>query len=361
MGIIEMHYNCAMKTTKDILSSTLQLAPGVHIYLRNKDQIQVGLDPQNSLCLPAALHGLLKKCDGYTSVAKLIDLFNVEQDSILQILNLLVNRKLLICVNHGTTQLTSNQQSHHLDASRSVNSIAHLVNQRSKIRLVIVGGGRLGSTLALLLGNSGFSNLRVLDSTKVTLNDLTPWGFSRLDVNLRRDFVIQTMLERVHRDQLKSMRTKETRSKPDLFVFAPDPVSDLPYLDPKLADVAVESDTPFIALATSPASALITSVINPGSAGCIRCYHLHQSDRDDAWPRLVTQLIGKQVPDQTPTSLILRTALHGYEQISRWLENELTQDNHWQNLTNSGEISNFDVPAHADCGCTWLAKSNAAS
>lgn len=356
-----MNYNCAMKTTNDILTSTLQLAPGVHIYLRNKEQIQVGLDPQNSLCLPAALHGLLKKCDGFTSVAKLIELFNVKQDSILQILKLMVNRKLLIFVDPGTRQLTSNQQSHHLDANRSVNSVAHLVNQRSKIRLVIAGGGRLGSTLAILLGNSGFSNLRILDSTPVTLNDLTPWGFSRLDVSLRRDFVIQTMLERVHRDQLKTMRTKETRRKPDLFIYAPDPVSDLPHFDLNLANEAIESDTPFIALATSPTSALITSIINPGNSGCIRCYHLHQSDRDDAWSRLITQLIGKQMPDATPTNLILRSALHGYEQICKWLENGLTNDNHWQNLTASGEITYFEVPAHADCGCTWLAKSNAAS
>lgn len=346
-----------MEATQDILTSALQLAPSVHVYLRNKDQIQVGLNPQNSLCLPTSLHTIIKKCDGFTSIAKLLELTDLDQDSILQVLNLLVERGLLIWVNPDFKKLTSNQQSHHLDASRAVNSNAKLVNQRANIRLVIVGSGRLGSTLALLLGNSGFSNLRVLDSNPVTLNDLTPWGFSRIDVNLRRDYVIQTMLERIHQGQLKTMRLKETRSKPDLFIFAPDPVSDLPYFDPKISDLAIESDTPFITLATSPKSALITSVINPGSAGCIRCYHLHQSDRDNVWPRLVTQLIGKTIPDPTPTNLILRAALHGYEQICSWLELGSTDENYWQSLTSAGEVTHLEVLPHADCGCTWLAKN----
>lgn len=345
-----------MEITNNFSATALQFAPGVHIFLRDKDQIQIGLNPSNSLQLPAQLHGLLKKCDGFTTVQQILDLAELKQldpKSIAQILKLLVSQNLLNVTDPKINNLTRNQQSHHLDASRAINGDSILVNQRANIRLDIVGGGRIGNTLALILGNSGFSNLRVFDSTPVKLHDLTPWGFSRLDVGLRRDYVIQTMLERIHRGQLKSMRSKESRTKPDLIIYAPDPVADWPWFDPSLTDWALEIDVPFMAITSSATNSIVTSVINAGVAGCIRCFHLHQADRDSAWPRLVSQLIGKQIPDPTPTNLVLRTALQAYEQISHWLAKPETLSGSWQSITETGQISQFNVPPHSECGCLW--------
>ncbi len=343
-----------MTTTDNFKTAALQFAPGVHIYLLDQERIQIGLDPQSSLRLPAQLHSLLKKCDGYTTVEKILDLAQLKQldrNSIEQILNMLVVQGLLIKVNSDLTNLTSNQQSHHLDASRAVNGNAELITKRANIRISVVGAGRIGSTLTLILGNSGFSNIRVFDSKPVSLNDLSPWGYSRLDIGLRRDFVLQTMLERIHRGQLKSMRSKETRSKPDLIIYTPDPLADLPWLAPDLADWAMQIDVPYFVISGSPKRTLVTSIIHGANSGCLRCYHLHQVDRDEVWPRLVSQLMGKEIPDPTPTSLVLQSALFGYEQITNWLIGQ-TESN-WHSIEGVGEVAEFSLPLHRECGCLW--------
>ena len=345
-----------MKSYSKINTASLILAPGVHLLNRDQDSIQVGLNPRTSLVLPKAILAILKKCDGYTTVTqihKLAQLNGLDPESTLEVLNLMVDQGLLRKVDPQIESLSANQQSHYLDSSRSVGFEAEKINQRATKRLAVVGGGRLGTTISILLGNSGFSNLRILDSSPVTLNDISPWGASRLDVGLRRDFVIQTMLERIHRGQLKTMRTKESRVKPDLIIYAPDPVSEIPWLDPNLANWAIELDVPYLVASSSPIESFVSSVLIPGKSGCIRCYHQHQTDRDPIWPKLVAQLVGKVSPDFTPTDLVLRTGLFAYQQICKWFDEPEVNSNTWWALTTTDPIVEFEIPPHSECGCIW--------
>lgn len=336
--------------------AALTLAPGVHLLSRDQQRIQVGLNPRTSLVLPKAMLAILKKCDGYTTVdqlTKLAKLNELDPQSTMETLNLMLAQGLLRKVDPSVESLSANQQSHYLDSSRSVGFEAEKINQRATKRLAIVGGGRLGATISLLLGNSGFSNLRILDSSPVTLSDISPWGASRLDVGLRRDFVIQTMLERIHKGQLKTMRTKESRVKPDLIVYAPDPVSEIPWFDPNLANWAMELDVAYLVASSSPNEAYVSSVLTPGKSGCIRCYHQHQTDRDPIWPKLIAQLVGKVSPDFTPTDLVLGTGLFAYQQICKWMEQPELNSSTWWAITTTEHIAKFEIPPHAHCGCIW--------
>ena len=345
-----------MNQTQNASAKTLAFAPGVHLLTRDQDSIQLGLDPRISLVLPIAMHKILKKCDGYTSldqILKLAQLSQLDPDSTLKTLNLMIDQGLLISVDSKEHNFTPNQQSHYLDSNRSVGFDPKKINQRSSMRLLVDGGGRLGATIALLLGTSGFSNLRVIDSSPVTQTDLSPWGASRLDVGLRRDFVIQTMLERIHKGQLKTMRTKESRVKPDLIIYAPDPISELPWLDPNLANVALQRDIPYLVASSSPSECFVSSVLTPGKSGCIRCYHQHQTDRDPIWPKLIAQLANKTSPDFTPTDLVLRTGLFVYEQICLWLKEPEQISTTWWKVTATDPVVRFEVPPHSQCGCIW--------
>lgn len=345
-----------MKNNSKTNLAALALAPGIHLLNRDQESIQVGLNPRTSLVLPKAMLAILKKCDGYTSIEqlkKLAQLNLLDPESAQETLNLMVDQGLLRKVDPQVESLSSNQLSHYLDSSRSVGFEAEKINQRATKRLAIVGGCRLGATISLLLGNSGFSNLRVLDSSPVTLNDISPWGASRLDVGLRRDFVIQTMLERIHRGQLKAMRTKESRVKPDLIIYAPDPVSEIPWLDPNLANWAMELDVPYLVASSSPTESFVSSVLTPGKSGCIRCYHQHQTDRDPIWPKLIAQLVGKVFPDFTPTDLVLETGLFAYQQICEWFNESEPNSNTWWKLTTTNHRAKFEIPPHSECGCIW--------
>ena len=345
-----------MQKNQDINSKVLRLAPTVFILRRNKNEIQIGLNPETSLAMPIILADVLAKFDGLKSVQEIINSTNsidLDPGSILNLIEHLVNIKFLIEAPGELKTLTKNQASHLLDAQRDTNSNPISIKRRTNSHIAIFGAGRLGASIALLLGNSGFANLRVIDANKVTATDLLPWGASRIDIGIRRDYVVQTLLERIHSGQLKTVRQKETRQKPDLVIYAPDPISDIPWLNPQLTDWAISADIPHLIAATCPTSSLISPILTPGNNGCVRCFHFFQTDRDTAWPQLITQLVGRTAPDFTPTALVMQTALMAFQRITGWIDGSSADSPTWSNLTTALELSSFEIPPHSKCGCVW--------
>jgi hypothetical protein len=349
-----------MQNSKFSLKMKLRLAPNVHLLQRSKTEIQIGLSPTNCVRLPSQFRMVITKSDGSNSVEQLLNVAKstgFDYISALNTLKLLFDRQLLICEIAELKSSTKNQESHLRDAHRSTYISQTSVANRTRAHITIAGAGRLGMTIGLLLGNSGFSNLRILDDNPVSTSDLIPWGASRVDVGQRREQVAQMILERIHPGQLKSVRQSETRAKPNLIIYAPDPIADFPWLDPQLADGAVASDIPFLVAATSPAQSLASSIQVPGINACLRCFHLNQSDRDSAWPQLISQLIGIKAPDITPTDLILRTAFFTFNKVCEWIDLKPEVESNWYLITARAE-QKLTVLPHAQCGCQWnLAKN----
>ena len=346
---------------KNFLDSTLRLAPGVHLLMRNKNEFQLGLNPKQGMKLPITFRRVFEKCSGVLTVrelAQIAESIGFDFSSAVHTLEILTEQGFLIQSTPELKTLTKHQASHLLDAQRATHDEPQAITNRAKARISIFGAGRLGTTLALLLGNSGFSNLRIIDSHVVMQSDLLPWGASRVDVGQRRDSVVQTLLERVHHGQLKSVRLKETRSKPTLVIYAPDPAADIPIFEPTLGDNALASDLPFIAIASSAKSVLLTSVITPGISGCIRCFHHNQTDRDEAWPALITQLMGRTIPDPTPTDLILTSAQFAYRKIANWIDSGGSDDGLWHELSSEQSARSFTNYPHTACGCFWQLGQN---
>lgn len=346
---------------ENFLDSTLRLAPGVHLLMRSKNEFQLGINPDLGMKLPANFRVVFEKCSGALTVRDLAQIAvdnKFDFESTVHTLHALTQQGLLIQSTPELKTLTKHQASHLLDAQRATQGNSQSVSNRSKARISIYGAGRLGTTLALLLGNSGFSNLRIIDPNLVSQSDLIPWGASRIDVGQRRDSVVQTMLERIHQGQLKSARQKETRSKPTLVIYAPDPAADFPVFEPSLVDNALAADLPFIAIACSAKSVIVTAISTPGLSGCIRCFHLNQKDRDPAWPALISQLIGRIIPDPTPTDLILTSAQFAYQKITNWIDSAGNDDGYWHELNSAGRSRSFVNYPHSACGCFWQSSQN---
>lgn len=344
-----------MDQSEKLLQFKPRISPSVHLLTRSKTEIQLGLDPNNSIRMPTAFREILNHCNGSTKISEILEMAQkneIDTASTLQILKLLIELNLLVIDLGGLKTLSTNEISHLNDAQRSTINQSNATKNRIKARITIIGAGRIGSTLALLLGNSGFANLRIIDYQLTKRTDLLPWGASRVDVGIRRDYVTQTLLERVYPGQLKSMRLKESLSKPDLFIFAPDPIADFPWLSPELADKALRTDTPFIVVASCPTSSIITSILYPGISGCIRCYHHSQIDRDPAWLQLTTQLIGRVIPDPTPVDLVLQTAHFAFNVVTNWIDTKENSLNTWWQYSRQG-ISEFENYLHVNCGCIW--------
>lgn len=344
-----------MENYEKLLKLKPRLAPNVPVLVRNKSQFQIGLNPQTCLLLPRKFQRIIKECDGSKSIEKLLeyaDQSGVDRTSAQATFKLLIDRQLLICELVGLKKLSKNQVSHLQEAKRATNSKIESIQKRSKTHLTIHGAGRLGTTLALLLGSSGFANLRIIDPKRVSNADLLPWGASRVDTGLRRDQVVHAMLERNHPDQIKATRQFETRVKPNLIIYCPDPISDFPVIDPRLADFAVSAEIAFLVAATCPKQSLVSDVLLPGISSCLRCYHCHQTDRDPIWPNLISQLIDRNMPDTTPADLILRTAFFTFNLICDWLDHQPEPSSRWWNLTKTSEQP-FELYPHSKCGCQW--------
>ena len=129
-------------------------------------------------------------------------------------------------------------------------------------------------------------------------------------------------------------------------------MADFPWLDPQLADHAIARDLPFLIAATSPRESLVSSIQIPGVNACLRCYHLNQADRDPAWPQLISQLIGIQAPDITPTDLILRTAFFAFNKVCEWVDLEPDIETSWYLISSKFEQPLTVLP-HRKCGCQW--------
>lgn len=332
-----------------------QLEPSVQVLWRSKTQIQIGLSPNKSLCLPSNYLKVIKKLNeptGTEDLANFAKSLQISQEQLDWVIQELVNRNFLIHVLDDLDGLNINQNSHLHDAYRETNTLGAKVNNRLNAGINIFGAGRLGITVALLLGNSGFANLRIVDHTEIRKSDLIPWGASRVDLGLRRDQVTQTILERIHPGQLKATRLAQSRIKPTLNLYFPDPVADFPFLNVDISNHAMANDAPFLVAGTSPTEALVSNVIIPGQTSCLRCFHLNQADRDPVWPQLISQLIGRQIADPTPTALVLRSALFIFELICNYLDFGQNSNNLWHQLTLNSQ-TDFLVYPHVDCGCQW--------
>lgn len=336
-----------------------RLQPGLPVLTRSQSEIQLGLNPLTSIRFPIEFKPVLSRCDGATEFAEILELasaLNFDVESTKNVISNLIGTNALVLETPDLGEISTNQKSHLLDAQRATQNNAEAVSKRTNCRIEIYGLGRIGMTISLLLGNSGFSNLRLVDAQPVTNTDLLPWGASRIDLGTRRDNVAETLLSRIHREQTRKPNYRDSRQDTSLIIYVTDPNSDFPFFEPDLADEATAHDIPYLIIGASSTISTVSSVLIPGESGCVRCLHLSQTDRDSAWPVLVAQLVGREIPDLTPTALVLRTALFAYQRISNWVELKQNEANTWWQLTEQSESSFINYP-HQNCGCNGLTEA----
>lgn len=342
-----------MQTQKITEKTKLKLLPGLPLLIRNATELQLGLDPGNAIRLPIEFRKVLNKFDGFASLKEVLNYAldsGFDHNSTKVTIENLISLNYLIPEMQLTKDLTLNQKSHLLQGQRATNDDPAATAKRLDSVITIYGAGRIGLTLALLLGSSGFSNIRIVDYELITSTDLIPWGASRIDIGQRRDQVALTLLGRVHKDQLKILQFRDDRFKSDLIVYAQDAIADFPFYPIQLTDEALSCETPYLIIGAGSHSTHVSSVLLPGESGCVRCLHLNQSDWDNAWPTLITQLMGQKLPDLLPNHLVLPSALLAFQHIANWVDGGKSEPNTWWQLEDSSQKVFFNYP-HNECGC----------
>ena len=328
--------NLAHNRTEISELHTPVLAPGVNALLRDREHIQVGLHPSNALIIPLALAQPLLNCmDGTHSVTEINKLLEVEgftSHDVQSTVRLLADRNLIIDSRSSSRQHPITQQVIHIH-----------------------GGGRLGTTLAVLLAQNPVVDVRVIDRTPVTLTDMIPWGASRIDIGLPRQTVADLLVERVQRGTVARHQRLSSAKQPDLIILAPDPVADWPWLDPMSTNVLIANDQPHMAITYCSSTVHISHVITPGVTACLSCMHHTLTDQDPAWPALTNQLFGRTTPDDAALELITFAAVIAAQKLSSKIVGDVNDacdlftQLTWPDLARSDHKPN----RHPACGCAW--------
>jgi len=331
---------------------------------RDADHIQIGLHPLNSVILEARIAvPLLEMCNGQThtdAVVRELMSTGVSKEQCEFMLTRLMRNRLMRNLPQRISGLQSNGLAaiSHNDAPRLLmqreisNSLQK--SQRSLTAVHLHGLGRLGMTVTAALASAGFADLRVHDSTVVTAQDVTTFGASRIDIGNRRDFVALQLIERVQAGVTSRNHALKHKPTNELHVYMPDAVADYPWFDYSLGQNCMSRDIPHLVATLAQQTALITSVVTPGTTGCLRCLHLHNADHDRTWPLINAQLIGRKAPDLSPIGLVIQTAMLVVEQVSRWVDEGTTDENRIVSLGWPSQRTGVMINTpHPDCGCTW--------
>lgn len=202
-------------------------------------------------------------------------------------------------------------------------------HRRRRARVRVLGGDRVGSAVAALLGAAGVGEVEVADPSPVQPADVGPCGLRGAAVGLPRGAVLG-----VHPPSGESGEGAPARRRrpppPDLVVASG--VDTLPAgaLDP--ASPTSERTALLAVLVRDDAGIVGPMVLPPGPpagggqpAPCLRCLHLTRLDRDPGWGAVCAQLAtpGTGVPaDPPPCDVVLATATaaHAALQALEWLE-----------------------------------------
>jgi hypothetical protein len=315
----------------------LTIAHGVPVLRRSGNRLQVGLRPDTSVVLPSSIGELLASCNGTQSAAELVAQHGPIHAGVLP---LLMRNGLVL-----TTEAQPGAQDAVLRAHRMTTEVPD-----ADIR--IFGGGRLGTTLALLLAGSGIGHIRVIDARPVTAVDVTPWGADRIDIGVRRDHTCAALLERMHRGSQSHHARPGTRITPALDIIVLDQVADWPWFDAAATQQQVAEDLPHLVVAQGGQTIAVTHVVEPGRTPCLGCHHHALTDVDSDWPELCLQLARRLPIDTAHLGLVLTAARVAATTVSEWLLG-VRQPPGASFLSSDGRNQQTPWDLHPTCGCNW--------
>ncbi|MFD7277427.1 TOMM precursor leader peptide-binding protein [Streptomyces sp. NPDC059862] len=201
-----------------------------------------------------------------------------------------------------------------LTTSRPGDAISRLAARRS-LRVQVRGAGRVGTVLASLLSGAGVGEVDVRDCGRVEPWDVAPGGLPAESVGERRDEAARRAVRRAAPDRppRRGPRPRIEAADPgySLVILAPRDDVAVHAPAPDTAEPLITSGTPHLYAGVVEGTGVVGPLVLPGETGCARCLHEDRTDRDPAWPRLVTQWRSGRQPHVRPCDLALATTVAG--------------------------------------------------
>lgn len=173
---------------------------------------------------------------------------------------------------------------------RAPGAAASTMSARNSANIDVLGAGRVGAAVAMLLTAAGVGQVDLSDTGPVRQADISPGGIrglgsrqaNRADA-ARSQLGLGQLSGRPHAVGLATAR----RQPGSIAVLAPTGSVVPPEW---LAQVRHRPHLPVVIRETT---AVIGPLVLPGRSPCLRCVELTRGDRDPAWPVLAAQLISR--------------------------------------------------------------------
>lgn len=250
-----------------------RLAPGIGVYRRADDELQVGVDPRRAVVLTgsAPLAAVIVGLDGRRALSDVVDdaaaAERVDGDLVRDVLARLHERGLVV------------------DAAQQ---------RGGPVAVAVRGDGPIAVATALTFARAGVGHLIVESDGVVAARDLGhPFAAGELGRS-RRDAVCDLL--RATNPQVMTQTLPSDRS-PDLVVLA-DVLAPPPT---ELRDLMCHRQ-PHVAARARDGIGIVGPLVLPGRTSCLTCADLHRADRDREWPLVANQLIGVDGEADEPTA-----------------------------------------------------------
>jgi bacteriocin biosynthesis cyclodehydratase domain-containing protein len=213
----------------------------------------------------------------------------------------------------------------------------------------VAGGGRLALTLATVLTGAGVGQVTVTDPHRVTPGDVVAGGASVADVGHP---AAEAAAEAARRLGTPGPRN-DGPLDPDVVVLVEHGAADA-----TKADALVSADVPHLSVVVREDGVVVGPLVRPGEGPCLRCLDLHRTDRDPAWPSVLTQVLNPTADVPRPEESAVSTLAAGLAALQVLAELDGVPHPSAAGATLEVELPDGLVarrvwPAHVRCGCVW--------
>jgi bacteriocin biosynthesis cyclodehydratase domain-containing protein len=293
------------------------LKPGLLPVWRDRDTLQIGIDPRRAVALTgmAGVSSVISLLDGSRERAQVLQAareHGIPPETADRILTLLAAGGALDDYPAGTLRVLPQPLRARLAAELATVSLARqdgdggarILARRRAAYIRVRGTGRIAAAIASILATAGVgavSGAAELDpdpdpdpadgQAPPRADPPAATGTAASGTLPRPDPLVATRAAARSRPVRAAAKCGAGRPDggglPDLAVLVGRP-------DPELSAELMRKQTPHLAVSASEAIGVVGPLVLPGRTACLRCLDLSRTDRDPAWPLILAQLAGRQ-------------------------------------------------------------------
>jgi bacteriocin biosynthesis cyclodehydratase domain-containing protein len=339
------------ETSERDLSRRPRVLPGLPVLLRRKGEVQIGTDPRHAVVvddLPPPFVDELMALDGRHTVAELGERLAAKDTDPAEFLHLLDQLAEVGLVDEAVPvpgRLTADTTSRALRTGRPGTGI---VAARERRAVVVHGNGRIAVATASLLAAAGIGRVHVVASGRVGPED-TGSGYLDIDVGRPRREAAVEAVGRGSGDVRTGWLTNT--GAPDMVVLTDSLVP-----PPQLLNTLMAEGTQHLVVRVREGTGVVGPLVVPGRTSCVRCTHLHRTDRDSVWPAVATQLADRTQPADVASAsvcaaLAVGQVLAALDPVEVGLSPPTTWNATLEVQAQLGVVERHACPPHPSCTC----------